>query len=105
MDMRTVIVGAGPSGLYIAIALARRGHQVTVIDRDSGPNGMLALPSSLDAVEPRAREIYASGWRPPTPDGPSRDELADLVTRTANTATVRPSQPTGHGRELATAQA
>ncbi len=41
---------------------------------------MLALPASLAAVEPRAREIYASGWRPPVPDGPTRDELAELVT-------------------------
>src|SRR5215469_7794871 len=37
--MRAVIVGAGPTGLYTAIALARRGHQVTVIDRDPGPDG------------------------------------------------------------------
>jgi 2-polyprenyl-6-methoxyphenol hydroxylase-like FAD-dependent oxidoreductase len=37
--MRSVIVGAGPTGLYTAIALARRGHQVTVIDRDPGPDG------------------------------------------------------------------
>ena len=35
--MRSVIVGAGPTGLYTAIALARRGHQATVIDRDPGP--------------------------------------------------------------------
>lgn len=35
--MRTAVVGAGPTGLYTAIALARRGHQVTVIDRDPGP--------------------------------------------------------------------
>lgn len=41
---------------------------------------MLALPASLATVEPRAREIYASGWRPPVPDGPTRDELAALVT-------------------------
>ncbi|PZS24849.1 MAG: FAD-dependent oxidoreductase [Pseudonocardiales bacterium] len=40
---------------------------------------MLALPASLAAVEPRAREIYASGWRPPVPEGPTRDELAELV--------------------------
>ena len=37
--MRSVIVGAGPTGLFTAIALARRGHQVTVIDRDPGPAG------------------------------------------------------------------
>jgi len=39
---------------------------------------MTALPASLDAVEPRAREIFAAGWRPAEPDGPSRDELAEL---------------------------
>ena len=32
--MRAVIAGAGPTGLYTAIALARRGHQVAVIDGD-----------------------------------------------------------------------
>jgi 2-polyprenyl-6-methoxyphenol hydroxylase-like FAD-dependent oxidoreductase len=41
---------------------------------------MVALPASLAAVEPRAREIYAGGWRPPVPDGPTRDELVELVT-------------------------
>jgi 2-polyprenyl-6-methoxyphenol hydroxylase-like FAD-dependent oxidoreductase len=41
--------------------------------------GMQALPSSLRVIEPRAREIYASGWRPPVPEGPDRAELTDLV--------------------------
>ena len=40
---------------------------------------MRALPASLDAAAPRVREIYAGGWRPPVPDGPTRDELAELV--------------------------
>ena len=35
--MRAVIVGAGPTGLYTGMALARRGHEVTVVDRDPGP--------------------------------------------------------------------
>jgi 2-polyprenyl-6-methoxyphenol hydroxylase-like FAD-dependent oxidoreductase len=35
--VRTVIVGAGPTGLFTAIALARRGHDVFVVDRDAGP--------------------------------------------------------------------
>src|SRR5258705_13927842 len=47
---------------------------------------MDALPASLDAVEPRARararararEIFAAGWRPAVPDGPTRAELANL---------------------------
>ncbi len=35
--MKTVIVGAGPTGLYLAMSLARRGHEVTLVDRDVGP--------------------------------------------------------------------
>ena len=35
--MRVVVVGAGPTGLFTAMALARRGHGVTVVDRDPGP--------------------------------------------------------------------
>jgi 2-polyprenyl-6-methoxyphenol hydroxylase-like FAD-dependent oxidoreductase len=48
--------------------------------------GMRALPDSLLAAEPRAREIYATGWRPPVPEGPSRDELAELVLSAASPA-------------------
>jgi 2-polyprenyl-6-methoxyphenol hydroxylase-like FAD-dependent oxidoreductase len=39
---------------------------------------MDALPASLDTVEPRAREIFADGWRPAVPDGPTRAELAEF---------------------------
>lgn len=42
---------------------------------------MQTLPATLDEVRPLARAIYATGWRPPVPDGPTRDELADLVAR------------------------
>ena len=35
--MRTVIVGAGPTGLFSAVALARRGRDVVIVDRDPGP--------------------------------------------------------------------
>jgi 2-polyprenyl-6-methoxyphenol hydroxylase-like FAD-dependent oxidoreductase len=35
--MRVVVVGAGPTGLFTGMVLARRGHEVTVVDRDSGP--------------------------------------------------------------------
>jgi 2-polyprenyl-6-methoxyphenol hydroxylase-like FAD-dependent oxidoreductase len=36
--VRTVIVGAGPAGLFTAIALARRGRNAVVVDRDGGPD-------------------------------------------------------------------
>src|SRR5690349_24825254 len=35
--MRIVVVGAGPTGLFLGMTLARRGHGVTVVDRDPGP--------------------------------------------------------------------
>ncbi|MET0899462.1 MAG: NAD(P)/FAD-dependent oxidoreductase [Mycobacterium sp.] len=35
--MRTVVIGGGPTGLFSAIALARRGHEIVVVDRDPGP--------------------------------------------------------------------
>jgi hypothetical protein len=69
-----------PPDLVIAAAQADPGL-IKVI----GPyQAMLALPASLDAVQARARAIYASGWRPPIPPGPTRRELADLVTAAAS---------------------
>src|SRR6476660_5822800 len=35
--MRISIIGAGPAGLFLGSALARRGHRVTAVDRDPGP--------------------------------------------------------------------
>jgi 2-polyprenyl-6-methoxyphenol hydroxylase-like FAD-dependent oxidoreductase len=35
--MRSIVVGAGPIGLFMAVGLARAGHEVTVVDRDAGP--------------------------------------------------------------------
>ncbi|MFP5020424.1 FAD-dependent oxidoreductase [Pseudonocardia phyllosphaerae] len=35
--MRVAIIGAGPAGLFLGATLARRGHAVTAVDRDGGP--------------------------------------------------------------------
>ncbi len=44
---------------------------------------MLGSPASLDTVEPRARAMYARGWRPTPAPGPSRHELVEILQRTA----------------------
>ena len=36
--MKVAIIGAGPTGLILGMALARRGHQATAVDRDPGPD-------------------------------------------------------------------
>jgi 2-polyprenyl-6-methoxyphenol hydroxylase-like FAD-dependent oxidoreductase len=41
---------------------------------------MTALPASLHAVEPGARALYATGWRPRPAPGPTRDELAVIIS-------------------------
>ena len=40
---------------------------------------MLVGPSGLDRVEPLARAVYETGWRPPYAEGPCRDELVEIV--------------------------
>ena len=47
---------------------------------------MDALPAILAAAEPRARAVFAAGWRPAVPDGPTRDELAELCSVRADGA-------------------
>lgn len=55
MDTQVLIVGAGPTGLMLAIQLARRGVRPFVIDRNSGP----AQQSRAMAVQARTMEIYS----------------------------------------------
>lgn len=45
---------------------------------------MLALPATLRRIEPRAREIYAGGWRPAIPAGPAAADLAELIAPLVN---------------------
>jgi len=40
---------------------------------------MAALPESLTPVEPLARAVYRSGWRPPYAEGPGRDRLVEII--------------------------
>jgi 2-polyprenyl-6-methoxyphenol hydroxylase-like FAD-dependent oxidoreductase len=41
--------------------------------------GMMAPPSILRSVEERARAVLHTGWRPPLGDGPTRDELVEMI--------------------------
>jgi hypothetical protein len=61
---------------WIVMATAHDQSMMRIV----GPYlGMDALPATLRAAEPRAREIYASGWRPVIPAGPTRDDLVELI--------------------------
>ena len=41
---------------------------------------MTALPAALQPAEPLARAVYERGWRPPLAEGPSRDELVEVIS-------------------------
>ena len=41
---------------------------------------MAGGPASLDVVQPAARRVYETGWRPAYTEGPTRDELARIVS-------------------------
>jgi 2-polyprenyl-6-methoxyphenol hydroxylase-like FAD-dependent oxidoreductase len=65
-----------PSNLILAAATMDPGIERAV----AGYLSMLELPSSLDPVEPLARAVYRSGWRPAHSPGPTRDRLVDIIT-------------------------
>jgi len=64
-----------PSDLILTAATMapRIGEQIT------GYLAMFEPPSSLDPVEPLARAVYESGWRPAYSSGPTRSELVDIA--------------------------
>jgi hypothetical protein len=64
-----------PSDLVLAAAERDPGIRPAT----GGYISMLQLPSCLDPVEPLARAVYASGWRPAFPPGPTRADLRDIV--------------------------
>ncbi len=59
---RVIVVGAGPAGLQAAIAAARGGHMVTVLERDEQPGGQVRLAATV----------------------PNRAELGDMIRNQIN---------------------
>jgi ferredoxin--NADP+ reductase len=53
---RTVVVGAGPSGLYTADELRKLGHEVDVLDRLACPYGLLRYGVAPDHLKMKALE-------------------------------------------------
>ena len=64
-----------PSDLILAAAAADPSIRPVI----GGYLGMTELPDCLRVAEPRARALYASGWRPRLATGPARNELAEIV--------------------------
>jgi len=65
---RVLVVGAGPGGLQAAIAAARSGHRVEVVERDDRPGGQVRLAATVpnraelgDLVRNQAAECRALG--------------------------------------------
>ena len=64
-----------PSNLILAAGAVDPG----ILPGTGGYVSMLELPSSLDPVEPLARAVYETGWRPAFAPGPPRVELREIV--------------------------
>lgn len=62
--------------------IMRAAEQDPSINSAIGPYvSMLGLPSCLDEVEPKAKAVYRTGWRPDFTPGPTRAELAEIAAR------------------------
>jgi 2-polyprenyl-6-methoxyphenol hydroxylase-like FAD-dependent oxidoreductase len=78
-----------PSDLILAAAEADPGIRAVA----GGYLSMTELPASLRTAEPRARALYASGWRPRPAPGPGRAELAEIVLAALRVAALPAAEP------------
>jgi 2-polyprenyl-6-methoxyphenol hydroxylase-like FAD-dependent oxidoreductase len=78
-----------PSDLILAAAEADPSIRAVA----GGYLSMTELPASLRTAEPRARALYASGWRPRPAPGPGRAELAEIVLAALRVAALPAAEP------------
>src|SRR3954454_24461234 len=72
------------------LILAAGAVDPAILRGTGGYLSMLELPSSLDPVEPLARAVYETGWRPAASAGPDRSEVREIVAAALRGAAVRP---------------
>ena len=95
--MKIVIIGAGPTGLTLGAALARRGHGVVAVDPDPGPEpdgtwrrrGVMQFEHA-HGFRPQVRELLLAEW----PE--AYDEWIGLGARGAHRRDPRLSARRGH---------
>jgi 2-polyprenyl-6-methoxyphenol hydroxylase-like FAD-dependent oxidoreductase len=61
------------------LILAATEREPRIAEVSGGYLSMLELPSCLDPVEPLARAVYESGWRPAYAPGPDRGSVRQIV--------------------------
>lgn len=85
-EKRVAIIGSGPAGLAAADQLNRRGHQVTVWERDEKPGGLLryGIPNmklEKDVIDRRLRRMEAEGVEFKTGEDVGRQRKAEELLK------------------------
>src|SRR5579864_3253138 len=81
-----VVIGTGPAGQKAAIAAAKAGHRVAIIEKKAAVGGSCINTGTIPSKSLREAVLYLSGWREHTFYGSSyavkRDiTIADLLVR------------------------
>ena len=86
-DYDLVVIGTGPGGQKAAIAAAKAGHRVAILEKKAAVGGTSINTGTIPSKSLREAVLYLSGWREHTFYGSSyavkRDiTMADLLVRT-----------------------